>query len=409
MSTFQVVTIPKPIRKGRRKRPQTSAPDVSKVQKTATKSRGSRGGSSSSSSNVDENRNSNLKVSVPIEDFLIKELKKGQNVSIVDSNLAEAIRDEAIAELKSRNKKGKDANENVKNLEQDDDRDQVLEDQNDIEGNDDNGGGWEDLQDDDLLPIPDLLDSPDTDQTHPNADQAEQNTYEELVMKRVADYVTQSQDYIQSTDLAKRVRIWHESLAPKLEAVEKRGDFDIHQYGSKILNNFPQDGRKTTVDFMQVAQGSTPEEVSRLFLSSLMLANAQNIDVQCSASKKDPLPMDQVSMTLLSTQRHHEHISDTIPLSQDELKRKKPKAKKKLDVIQETIDEGDEGDDPSTIKFLGVDLDQEHAEALEAFDAIALSRKGKVPSNPNGLISVKPSTSSQSATTSRKGSGRKRK
>ena len=228
MSTFQVVTIPKPIRKGRRKRPQTSAPDVSKVQKTATKSRGSRGGSSSSSSNVDENRNSNLKVSVPIEDFLIKELKKGQNVSIVDSNLAEAIRDEAIAELKSRNKKGKDANENVKNLEQDDDRDQVLEDQNDIEGNDDNGGGWEDLQDDDLLPIPDLLDSPDTDQTHPNADQAEQNTYEELVMKRVADYVTQSQDYIQSTDLAKRVRIWHESLAPKLEAVEKRGDFDIH-------------------------------------------------------------------------------------------------------------------------------------------------------------------------------------
>ena len=89
--------------------------------------------------------------------------------------------------------------------------------------------------------------------------------------------------------------------------------------------------------------------------------------------------------------------------------KKKPKAKKKLDVIQETIDEGDEGDDPSTIKFLGVDLDQEHAEALEAFDAIALSRKGKVPSNPNGLISVKPSTSSQSATTSRKGSGRKRK
>ena len=373
-----------------------------------SKSRGSRG-SSSSGSNVDENRNSNLKVSVPIEDFLIKELKKGQNVSIVqDSNLAAAIRDEAIAELKSRNRKEKDANENVKNLEQNDDQDQVLEDQNDIEGNDDNGG-WEDLPDDDPLPIPDFLDSQDTDQAQSsNADQAEQNTYEELVMKRVADYVTQSQDYIQSTDLAKRVRIWHESLAPKLEAVEKRGDFDIHQYGSKILNNFPQDGRKTTVDFMQVAQGSTPEEVSRLFLSSLMLANAQNIDVQCSASKKESLPMDQVSMTLLSTQRHHEHISDTIPLSQDELKRKKPKAKKKLDVIQETNDEADEeDDDPSTIKFLGVDLDKEHADALETFDAVALSRK--VPPNPNGLISVKPSTSSQSATTSRKGSGRKRK
>ena len=50
-------------------------------------------------------------------------------------------------------------------------------------------------------------------------------------MKRVAAYVAQSQDYIQSTDLAKRVRIWHETLGPKLELVEQRGGFDIHEYG----------------------------------------------------------------------------------------------------------------------------------------------------------------------------------
>ena len=51
-------------------------------------------------------------------------------------------------------------------------------------------------------------------------------------MKRVAAYVAQSQDYIQSTDLAKRVRIWHETLGPKLELVEQRGGFDIHEYGT---------------------------------------------------------------------------------------------------------------------------------------------------------------------------------
>ena len=360
-----------------------------------TKSRG-RGQSGSSSSNVvDENRNSNLKVSVPIEDFLIKELKKGQNVSIVDSNLAAAIRDEAIAELKSRTRKEKDANENVKNLELENEAEEVL-DQNNQEDQ-----GWEDLPDDDPLPIPDLLDSPDTDQDDVETNQADQNTYEELVMKRVADYVAQSQDYIQSTDLAKRVRIWHESLAPKLEAVEKRDEFDIHKYGSKILDNFPKDGRKTTLDFCQVAQGSTPEEVSRLFLSSLMLANAQNIDVQCSADKTDKFPMDQVSMTLLSTQRHHEHISENIPQSQDELKRKKPKAKKKLDVIQETVEESDSD---ANINFLGVDFEKEQVEAVEAFDAVALSRK--VPQT-NGLIFAKPSTPTTSS--SRKGSGRKRK
>ena len=233
-----------------------------------------------------KNRNSNLKVTVPIEDFLIQELKKGQNVNlVVDTNLAAAIRDEAIAELKSRSKKEKDANENVKNIEiPDPDQDDVPEDQ-----------GWEDLPDDDLLPEPDLLDNDSigTPQGDP-AEPSEQNTYEELVMKRVADYVAQSQEYIQSTDLARRVRVWHETLAPKLEEVEKRGDFDIHQYGSKILDNFPKDGRKATLDFCQVARGTSAEEVSRLFLSSLMLANAENIDVQCSAKKGDNLPMDKV-------------------------------------------------------------------------------------------------------------------
>ena len=121
------------------------------------------------------------------------------------------------------------------------------------------------------------------------------DSYEELVMKRVADYVAQSQDYIQSTELAKRVRIWHENLAPKLELVERRAAFDVHAYGSKILSKFPQDSRKTTIDFCDIAGGNPPEEVSRLFLSSLMLANAQNVEIGCSAPKSVELPMDKVS------------------------------------------------------------------------------------------------------------------
>ena len=140
------------------------------------------------------------------------------------------------------------------------------------------------------------------------------DSYEDLVQQRVAEYVAQSQDYIQSTELAKRVRAWHDSLGPKLEAVEKRGDFDIHEYGSKILNTFPSDNRKTTIQFQDVIAGSTPEEVSRLFLSSLMLANTQNLEIGGSSiSKKDELPMDSMSLTLLSTQRHHEHMLGTDP------------------------------------------------------------------------------------------------
>ena len=112
-------------------------------------------------------------------------------------------------------------------------------------------------------------------------------------------------------------------------------------------------------------------------------------------------------MTLLSTERHHEHISDHIPQSQDERKkRKKPTAKRKLDAIEELSDESDTELNvirPSGSTTLTKIFDEEHAEALEAFDAIAVSRK--VPNNPpNGLIS--PSKSAK--TTSRKGSGKRK-
>ena len=68
--------------------------------------------------------------------------------------------------------------------------------------------------------------------------------------------------------------------------------------GSKVLSKFPQDSRKTTIDFCDIGEGNTPEEVSRLFLSSLMLANAQNVEIGCSAPKNETLPMDQVSYDL---------------------------------------------------------------------------------------------------------------
>ena len=116
----------------------------------------------------------------------------------------------------------------------------------------------------------------------PTEEKQQTDSYEDLVLKRVSEYVAQSQDYIQSTELAKRVRIWHENLAPKLEEVEKRGDFDIHAYGTQILDKFPDDNRKTTIKFQDVISTSSPEEVSRLFLSSLMLANTQNLEIECT-------------------------------------------------------------------------------------------------------------------------------
>lgn len=155
------------------------------------------------------------------------------------------------------------------------------------------------------------------------------DSYEELVMKRVAAYVQQSQDYILSTDLAKKVSSWHDQIRPRLEAVEKRGNFDIHLYGSHILSTFPEGNAKTTVPFEKVVENQDREEVCRYFLSSLMLANTYNIDLsQGTTSEGGPprelanLPMDEIELTLLSKVRHHEDI--LADLDRSPVRRKTP-------------------------------------------------------------------------------------
>ena len=426
LEPHEVTTIAKPIRKGRRKLVKSAAPNPDKLKKSTTKSRGGESGSAADSGNGPAN--GLVKVTVPIEEFLIQELKKGPNsISnfVQASNIAAVIHDEAVAELRNRKfnlkEQAKDNNENIADK---------LPNENPDDNNEELGNEWEDFpldtQDADDF-IPDVmadnqaLAPPDPD---PNADHSKNDTlkddqnvqnkdsYEELVMKRVAAYVTQSQDYIQSTDLAKRVRAWHENLAPKLELVERRGDFDIHEYGSKILNKFPTDQRKTTLDFCDVAAGTSHEEVARLFLSSLMLANAQNVEISCSASKKEFLPMDKVNMTLLTTQRHHEHMLENIPESQDDIVKKRRKKakntkesrKKNLEAIIES-DEEEHGQNRCT----GQDqvdqdlIDQEYRETLDAFEAIPVSKKNDFAMPSTSSV---PFTVPQSPTSSKSKGGR---
>lgn len=143
---------------------------------------------------------------------------------------------------------------------------------------------------------------------------------------------------------------WHEEIRPRLDRVEKRGNFDIHRYGSTVLGHFPDDNRKTTVSFGAVVKNMEREEVCRYFLSTLMLANTYNVELghdntnaQSTAvpppaspsisTSKSPkkgknklqrknapptsvanwdskLPMDDVELTLLSRRRPHEEMTE---------------------------------------------------------------------------------------------------
>jgi len=65
---------------------------------------------------------------------------------------------------------------------------------------------------------------------------------------------------VASSELARKVSAWHEMIAPRLERVEKRSEFDIHAYGTRILQSFG--GQRGAVrSFGQLMTGRPKEEV----------------------------------------------------------------------------------------------------------------------------------------------------
>ena len=104
-----------------------------------------------------------------------------------------------------------------------------------------------------------------------------------------------------------------------------------------------------------------------------------------------------MSLTLLSTQRHHEHMLESISDVPEQVKRKKNK-KKPLNPIPEEEEEPEPEDD------FDETFEQQHRENLEAFDAIPVAQRGgrheQVQNGDVGIFAI-PSTSTKSATTSR--------
>ena len=95
-------------------------------------------------------------------------------------------------------------------------------------------------------------------------------SYEELVARRVEDFITRSKDAMRSSELSQRVSEWHEMIGPKLENLERRKPFDIHDYGTKILAQVETAGG-SEVAFRRIVRGQKKEEVSRYDLVSKCL------------------------------------------------------------------------------------------------------------------------------------------
>lgn len=118
-----------------------------------------------------------------------------------------------------------------------------------------------------------------------------------------------------------RVSEWRDHITPKLKSLNEN-DFDIHEYGSKIMDSMSVNETKP---FSDLVDGKSSAEVVRCFISTLQLANTMNVEI-CGA-KSGELSNDTFQIKLLSKERYHEHFQEYQAPSEENLRDKLEKVK----------------------------------------------------------------------------------
>ncbi|XP_065222281.1 condensin-2 complex subunit H2-like isoform X2 [Planococcus citri] len=161
----------------------------------------------------------------------------------------------------------------------------------------------------DIAPFEDVMPSNDSDTPlSPNHPPAGHQDYLENAIKNIEEYQKGLQPHPDDTinEIASKVSSWHDSIRPILEREEERTCFDIHEYGSQILQKFPQNSGKNTLTFASVVENQPREEIPRFFLSSLLLANSYNVAI--SRDDQNELGVNDMNLTVLSRVRQHETL-----------------------------------------------------------------------------------------------------
>lgn len=107
--------------------------------------------------------------------------------------------------------------------------------------------------------------------------------------------------------MTKRVGEWQSKLAPILEEEERRPEFNIHDYGDRVIDIMSREVEKkkdsskskNVVSFQQVTKNCEHYDVCRLFLASLNLTSAGNVAL---TSRSGP---DSLNFKLLNTRVDH--------------------------------------------------------------------------------------------------------
>lgn len=116
----------------------------------------------------------------------------------------------------------------------------------------------------------------------------------------------------QNTDVTVEVNKWHSYLKPILKASHARANFDIHELGTEILEGFPKQESSSsnrTVTFADVVKDKEQPDICRYFLSTLLLANTENIRLSVAPKGKDQVTeYKDMQLSFLSSERHFQEM-----------------------------------------------------------------------------------------------------
>jgi len=140
-------------------------------------------------------------------------------------------------------------------------------------------------------------------------------SYEELVKRHVEQFLASASEYAQLTDLSKKVSEWEERIKPRLEEEGKHEAFDIHKYGTRIIEQLNRGGEARP--FRDLVKGKEQFQICRYTLATLQLANAYNVELTVPPGADGNI-VDTLHVKLLNTKRHFEELEDYMaPSSKD--------------------------------------------------------------------------------------------
>nr|XP_039258785.1 condensin-2 complex subunit H2-like [Styela clava] len=131
-------------------------------------------------------------------------------------------------------------------------------------------------------------------------------SYEDLVRHHVEMFYSAARRFKEETALSQRVKLWDESITPRLAEQNSRPEFDIHKYGGMMLKKFekPQD----TKLFEDAIESPNSWYICRLFAATLQLVNDNNFLI--SKDSDFQKSVNTMKLTLLSHHRLCERFDD---------------------------------------------------------------------------------------------------